>query len=215
MIAVIDYRAGNLTSVMTALARVGVEARLTSEPRELRRAERVIFPGVGAAGDAMCNLRELELVEPLRDSVRAGTPFLGICVGFQLLFERSAEDGGTSCLGIFPGKVVRFSSAMSSGEDMPVLKVPQMGWNEARVVRPHPLFEGIEAGSEFYFVHSYYPEPPERTVCTRTTYGIEFASGVADGNVVAFQFHPEKSGRPGLQLLENFCRWQPASNSGA
>lgn len=212
MIAVVDYRAGNLTSVMTALRYIGAEAELTSDPDAVRRADRVIFPGVGAAGESMANLAELKLLEPLRGAVRDGVPFLGICVGFQLLFEESEEDGGTPCLGLLPGRVVRFPDDMREQGGKHPLKIPHMGWNQATFTKEHPVTHGIEPAAEFYFVHSYYPQPPSEMVCAHTTYGIEFASGVASGNVVAFQFHPEKSGRPGLQILRNFCRWRPQPN---
>lgn len=212
MIAVVDYRAGNLTSVMTALKYIDAEAVLTSDPDAIRKADRVIFPGVGAAGESMANLEELHLLDPLRDAVREGTPFLGICVGFQLLFEESEEDGGTSCLGLLPGRVVRFSDDMCEQGGEHPLKIPHMGWNQVTFTREHPVTRGIEQGAEFYFVHSYYPLPPAELECARTSYGIEFASGVASENVVAFQFHPEKSGRPGLHILRNFCKWQPQLN---
>lgn len=215
MIAVLDYRAGNLTSVMSALAHIGADAVLTDSPAEVMRAERVIFPGVGAAGRSMENLHGLGLAEPLREVVAAGTPFLGICVGFQLLFEGSDEDGGVECLGILPGRVVRFPDAMPQGGDLPPLKVPQMGWNDATFATPHPVADRVPAGSQFYFVHSFHPVPKPEHLLTRTTYGIEFASGAARGNVVGFQFHPEKSGRPGLQVLRNFCKWCGAASPEA
>lgn len=210
MIAVVDYRAGNLTSVMTALAYIGAEAKLTSSADEVRRAERVIFPGVGAAGESMANLADLNLIDALRETVQAGTPFLGICVGFQLLFESSQEDGGTECLGLLPGRVVRFADDMrEEGREHP-LKIPHMGWNAARFVTDHPVTRGLDPASEFYFVHSYHPVPSEEHVCARTGYGVEFASGAASENIIAFQFHPEKSGRPGLRILRNFCAWIPS-----
>jgi glutamine amidotransferase len=209
MIAIVDYEAGNLTSVAAALRSLGVQATITSEPAVIAAAERLVFPGVGAAGSAMRNLRRLGLAEPLRQAVAAGKPFLGICLGFQILFEHSAEDGGVDLLGVFRGRVVRFADGMVEG-GMGPLKVPQMGWNLAAFRGDHPVWHGLPADSEFYFVHSYYPEPEPADVCATTIYGKTFASGVARGNVVAFQFHPEKSGRPGLQLLRNFCAWSPA-----
>ena len=209
MIAVVDYRAGNLTSVMTAFKAIGAEAVLTSSPDTIRGADRVVFPGVGAAGQSMANLAELGLIEPLRETVATGVPFLGICVGFQLLFESSEEDGGTECLGLLPGRVVRFSEAMPAEDASRTLKVPHMGWNEVRFARQHPLCRDIDPGSEFYFVHSYFPVPAHQHVLARTDYGVEFTSGVAAGNIAAFQFHPEKSGRGGLQLLRNFRAWTP------
>jgi len=209
MIAVVDYRAGNLTSVMTALRYLDHDAVLTDSPSDVAAAERIIFPGVGAAGESMANLRDLGLADAIRDGVASGKPFLGICVGFQILFDHSDEDGGTECLGILPGNVVRFAENMTEGDSRRSLKVPQMGWNEVRFRGSHPVWDGVPAGSEFYFVHSYHPVPPDELVCGETTYGIVFASAVARENLVACQFHPEKSGRPGLCLLDNFCQWCP------
>jgi len=205
-IAIIDYGAGNLTSVRLALEALGIAGEITSEPERVRCAERVIFPGVGAAGAAMRRLRDSGLAEAIRDVVRRGTPFLGICLGTQILFDCSEEDGGTVCLGLAPGRVRRFRPRNRTD------KVPQMGWNSVRQARRHVLFDGIEDGSEFYFVHSYYPEPADAAwIIGETEYaGVEFAAAIGRGHVAATQFHPEKSGRVGLRLLENFCRWQPA-----
>ena len=205
MIAIIDYNAGNLTSVRLAFESLGIATEITRSPEAVLAAERVVFPGVGAAGASMENLRRFGLVDALRTCAGRGTPFLGICVGTQVLFERSEEDGGTECLGLLAGTVRRF--APSSPYD----KVPQMGWNAVTQVLPHPIFEGIEDNSEFYFVHSYYPDPADPgCVAGRTDYAdVSFASVVARGALVATQFHPEKSGRIGLRLLENFCRWTP------
>jgi len=203
VIVIVDYRAGNLTSVRLAFEALGVPAEVTSEAERIRAGERVVFPGVGAARAAMDNLRDLGLLEPLAEVARRGVPFLGICMGMQVLLERSEEDGGTGLMGILPGGVRRFRPAEA------LCKIPQMGWNAVRFRRPHPLFEGIEDGSEFYFVHSYYavPRDPE-TVLGETDYaGVTFASVIGRGNVVATQFHPERSGRIGLRLLENFTRW--------
>jgi glutamine amidotransferase len=209
MIAVVDYRAGNLTSVLAALNSLGHEGKITSDPAEIAAAERVIFPGVGAAGQAMENLRELGLVEVIRGVVESGKPFLGICLGYQILFEYSEEDGGHDCLGLLRGKVVHFADGLSEGASNRPLKIPQMGWNGVQFRGEHPLWSKLPKGSEFYFVHSYHPVPDSGDICATTTYGYEFASGVLRDNLVAFQFHPEKSGRPGLKLLDNFCRWQP------
>lgn len=209
MIAIVDYEAGNLTSVAAAVAALGQEATVTSRPADIRAAERIVFPGVGAARSAMRNLSRLGLAEPLRQAVASGKPFLGICLGFQILFEHSDEDEGVDLLGVFRGRVVRFADGMHEGGTGP-LKVPQMGWNQVTFRGVHPVWQGVPAGSEFYFVHSYYPVPDPADVCATTVYGVPFASGVARGNVAAFQFHPEKSGRPGLQLLRNFCSWIPA-----
>lgn len=203
MIAVIDYRAGNLTSVRLALEGLGVDALVTDAPDEVRSADRVIFPGVGAAGSAMENLRELGLVESIRDVVAAGKPFLGICIGTQLALEFSEEDGGTPCIGLLPGRVEKFRPSS------PFDKVPQMGWNAVSFRREHPVLAGIDDGSEFYFVHSYYPAPADPGVIIgETDYaGVTFASALARDNLIATQFHPEKSGKVGLKLLENFSRW--------
>jgi imidazole glycerol-phosphate synthase subunit HisH len=200
MIAVIDYEAGNLTSVELALRHVGGKPVVTQDPEVVRAAGRVVFPGVGAAGHCMENLARLGLDEALRDAVAAGTPVLAICIGIQLLFERSEEDGGVECLGILPGRVRRFRF----GPEGP--KVPQIGWNAVSMRGAHPLFEDVEAGSEFYFVHSYYVEPADSSlVLGETDYGgVEFTSVVARDNLVATQFHPEKSGRAGLSVLKRF-----------
>lgn len=203
MLAIVDYRAGNLVSVRLALDDLGVPARITQDPAEIMSASRVIFPGVGAAGAAMKHLSELRLVKTLQDFVASGRPFLGICLGNQLIFDHSEEDGGTDCLGILSGNVVRFQP------DGPLCKIPQMGWNAVDQRRPHPLFEGIEDESELYFVHSYYPIPRDPScVLGETEYaGARFASVVGRGNLAATQFHPERSGRIGLRLLYNFSKW--------
>lgn len=206
MIAIIDYRAGNLTSVKLAFDAIGREARITSDPACILEAERVIFPGVGAAGAAMRHLNELNLADTLREVARRGTPFLGICLGTQIILEHSEEDGGVDTLSLLPGRVVRFTP--SDRYD----KVPHMGWNRVHAHVPHPLFEGIADETEFYFVHSYYPAPAtdECTLATTGYAGVTFASALGRGSIVATQFHPEKSGKAGLRLLENFCCWQPA-----
>lgn len=203
MIAIIDYRAGNLTSVKLALDAIGVQGEITDAPERIMAAERVIFPGVGAAGAAMGHLARLGLVNVIRQVAASGTPFLGICLGTQIVFGFSEEDGGTDCIGLVPGRVRLFAPANRLD------KVPQMGWNSVRQVRPHPIFAGIADESEFYFVHSYYPSPSDPSyVLGETEYaGVRFASAVGKGSLVATQFHPEKSGRVGLKLLENFCRW--------
>lgn len=201
MIAIVDYRAGNLTSVLRAARHLGHEAEITSDPDRIRSAERVIFPGVGAAGETMANLQALGLDRVLKEEVsRAGKPMLGICIGVQIIFERSQEDD-TQCLGLLPGQVRRFPTR--SG-----LKIPQIGWNRVRQTRVHPIFEGVPDEAEFYFVNSYYPEPSQpELVLGATDYGITFASVVGEKNLVATQFHLEKSGVVGLRMLDNFCRW--------
>jgi glutamine amidotransferase len=174
----------------------------------VRRADRVVFPGVGAAGEAMRNLRDLGLDTAVTDTVATGTPFLGICLGYQILFEHSAEDD-QECLGVFRGRVVPFARDMPDPDTGRPLKIPEMGWNRVRFQGTHPIWDGVPPDSEFYFVHSYYPEPRPGVVAARTDYGIDYACGVLRDRVAAFQFHPEKSGRPGLRLLDNFCRWTP------
>ena len=203
MIEIIDYKAGNLTSVQLALEYIGVPCEITSDPKRILSAERVIFPGVGAAAEAMKNLQELDLLEPLKTVVACRVPFLGICLGTQIIFEHSEENGGTPCIGLIPGTVKRFTPSD------PACKIPQMGWNAVNFKTAHPLFEGIEDGSEFYFVHSYYPAPSDPAyILGKTAYAdVRFASVVGEGNLFATQFHPERSGRIGLKLLENFSRW--------
>lgn len=203
MTTIIDYHAGNLTSVRLAFEALGRPVEVSSDPARVRAAERVVFPGVGAAASAMQNLRALGLDGAIREVAAAGVPFLGICLGTQILLDESEEDGGTACLGIVAGAAARFRPR-SHWE-----KVPQMGWNQVRQVRPHPVFRGIRDGADFYFVHSYYPVPAsgECAVATTEYCGVAFASSIGRGNVVATQFHPEKSGETGLALLENFSRW--------
>ena len=211
MIAIIDYRAGNLTSVKLAFDTLKVEAEITSDPKRILAAERVVFPGVGAAGSAMRNLGELKLASVIRDVVARGTPFLGICLGTQIIFQQTEEDGGTQGLGLVPGAVKLFRPASRFD------KVPQMGWNSVKQARKCPLFAGIDDNSEFYFVHSYYPAPSNPAyVLGETDYaGVRFASVVGKDNLVAPQFHPEKSGRVGLRLLENFVKWRLDSRKKA
>ncbi|MEI6644406.1 MAG: imidazole glycerol phosphate synthase subunit HisH [bacterium] len=206
MIAIVDYKAGNLTSVQLACRALGCEAVVTSDPQQILAAERVIFPGVGAAGAAMKHLTSMKLVQVLHDVASRGTPFMGICLGTQILLEFSEEDGGTPTLGLLPGRVPRFQP--TDRRD----KVPQIGWNQVRKVRNHPLLAGIDDDSEFYFVHSYYPAPatPDLTIGTTDYAGITFTSMLGRANVVATQFHPEKSGRIGLKLLNNFLTWNPS-----
>ena len=201
MIAIIDYRAGNLPSVLCAVEHLGYEAAITDDVDVIRSAERVIFPGVGAAGSTMENLRQLGFDTLLRDEIfPSGTPMLGICIGVQIIFETSEEDDAT-CLGIVEGTVKRFAG--SAGR-----KIPQIGWNKVSFTKPHPIFENVPDGSHYYFVNSYYPVPSSDDVVYATTdYSETFASVVAKGNLVATQFHLEKSGEVGLKMLDNFCRW--------
>ncbi len=205
MIAIIDYKAGNLTSVERAVRKLGYPCRITHNPSDIRSAERVIFPGVGAAGKAMSNLKSLGLDTLINEAFLEGKPVLGICLGTQIIFDHS-EENDTTCLRIIPGRVKLFRQPLLAMNTH--LKIPHMGWNELTIIRQHPVLKGVAAGSEFYFVHSYYPVP-EHDDCTigLTSYGIDFASAVATKNLVAFQFHPEKSGPTGLKVLDNFCRW--------
>ena len=203
MIAIVDYKAGNLTSVKLALEYLGVACEITREPDVIRGAERVIFPGDGAAAAAMEHLNELGLLAPLKDVIAKGTPTLGICLGTQVICDWSDEDGGVPCIGVLPGKVKKFIAPD------PLCKIPQMGWNTMKFARKHPLFEGIEDDSEFYFIHSYYPVPESRDlVMGETQYAdATFASAVGKDNLFATQFHPERSGRVGMRLVENFTKW--------
>ena len=207
MIAIVDYKAGNLSSVQAALQAVGAAAVVTSDPVTILAAERVLFPGVGAAGTAMANLEASGLIPALRTVVARGTPFLGICLGYQILFERS-EENDTACLGFFKGRVRRFPADLPGEAGRP-LKIPHMGWNQVAFIGEHPLWAGVPADSEFYFVHSYYVEPAVPAEASAiANYGFGFAAGSVRGNLAGVQFHPEKSGRPGLQILRNFCSWR-------
>jgi glutamine amidotransferase len=195
---VVDYGAGNLRSVAIALARLGFDPLVTSEPRAVESADALILPGVGAAADTMSNLAQRHLVEPIREYIASGRPFLGVCMGLQVLFSVSEEGGEHPCLDILPGRVRRLPEG---------LKVPHMGWNRVRQRCPHPIFDGISDGAFFYFVHSYYayPENPS-VVIGETDYGVTFPAVVVKDNIVATQFHPEKSAESGLRLYENFLR---------
>ena len=198
--AIVDYGMGNLRSVQKAFERLGHAAEVTRDPDRIATAPGVVLPGVGAFGACMANLTALGLVEPVKQAIAAGHPFLGICLGMQLLFDESEEFGPVAGLGILRGRVVRFRSD-------PALKVPHMGWNSIRKRRGVSALDGIDDGAYVYFVHSYYPVPADRdVVATTTPYGEEFASSVARDNLFACQFHPEKSQQIGLRLLDNFVR---------
>jgi glutamine amidotransferase len=198
--AIVDYGMGNLRSVQKAFERLGHAAEVTRDPERIASAPAVVLPGVGAFGACMANLAAFGLVEPVRAAIAADRPFLGICLGMQLLFEESEEFGPVAGLGVLPGRIVRFAPD-------PARKVPHMGWNTLRIARPAPVLEGIADGAHVYFVHSYYAVPADRAlVATTTPYGAEFASSVVRGNVFACQFHPEKSQQVGLRLLDNFVR---------
>ncbi|HTG43921.1 MAG TPA: imidazole glycerol phosphate synthase subunit HisH [Verrucomicrobiae bacterium] len=202
MIALIDYGAGNLRSVHKALQFVGAEVNVVTRPDQIQNARALVLPGVGAFDDCINALRRQELLQASREFINSGRPFLGICVGYQALFEKSAEFN--SCadgFSLFGGKVIRFAGRNG-------LKVPQIGWNQLEINRPGcPIFKGIDSGSYVYFVHSFYPVPTDQTiVATETEYGERFASAVWKDNVYATQFHPEKSQRVGLKLLANFVQ---------
>jgi glutamine amidotransferase len=198
-VSVVDYGAGNLRSVQNALAALGCRHEVNADPDEVRRADTVVFPGVGEASSAMAALSRTGLGEAIREAWRAGRRLIGICLGCQVILERS-EEGGIACLGLLPGVVRRFASA-------PGLKVPHMGWNTVRFA-DHPALRGVPPGTSFYFVHSYYPVPADAGAVAGTTeHGVEFASCVAAGNLIAFQFHLEKSGPAGLALLDACLGW--------
>lgn len=202
MIAIIDYGMGNLRSVSKAFEAVGHRAAVTRDAAAIRNASHVVLPGVGAFGDCMGNLERFGLVESIRSTIQSGKPFLGICLGLQLLFTESEEFGLHKGLDIVPGRVRKFTVD-------PGLKVPHMGWNQVEMQRACPLFEGIADGSNWYFVHSYFVDPADRSVAaTTTTYGLPFVSSIWRDNVVACQFHPEKSQSVGLRLIKNFGVWR-------
>ena len=202
MIAIIDYGMGNLRSVSKAFEAVGHQAVVTRDAKVIEIASHVVLPGVGAFGECMANLERYGLIDPVCATIQSGKPFLGICLGLQLLFTESEEFGAHKGLGIIPGKVRRFTID-------PALKVPHMGWNQVNFQRNCPLFDGINDGAHWYFVHSYYVDPTDKAVAaTTTTYGVQFASSIWRDNVVACQFHPEKSQSVGLRLIKNFGAWK-------
>lgn len=199
MIAIIDYGMGNLRSVQKAFEKVGYAARITNEPDHLAQASKIVLPGVGAFEDAISELRRRNLVRPILAAIDAGKPFLGICLGLQLLFDTSYEGGRHQGLGVIPGEVVRFDLP-------PGYKVPHMGWNELRIRRSAPLLSGLSDGTHAYFVHSYYVVPRDSDViATETDYGVPFVSMIWRDNLMATQFHPEKSQSAGLTMLKNFA----------
>ncbi len=203
MIAIVDYKAGNLTSVKRALDHLGLASCITPDPAVVARAERIIFPGVGHAGTAMAVLKARGLDEALRLAFSAGTPILGTCVGAQIILSHS-EEGDTECLGLLAGNCERFRP------DDTALKVPHMGWNEVNQVvgKDHPVLRGVPDGSEFYFVHSYYLRPADSAAVLATTeHGVTFPAIIGQRNLIATQFHSEKSGPVGLSILRNFAAW--------
>jgi glutamine amidotransferase len=207
MIAIVDYEAGNLTSVGRALRYLGLQCVITPDPAQIRAAERVIFPGVGHAASAMETLRKRGLDKALHDVFNAGTPLMGICLGTQIILSHS-EEGDTPCLGLLEGSVHQFKLTD------PTLKIPHMGWNAITPKRPHPVLKGVGAADEFYFVHSFYPRPADSyMVVARCEYEIGFAAVIGSKNLIATQFHPEKSGELGLELLRNFAQWDGVADA--
>ena len=198
MIAVIDYGAGNLRSVLNAISRLGYQAKITNTASELASAQVVILPGVGAAADSMGNLERLGLVNPIRRVIAEGRPFLGVCIGLQLLLTGTEEGGWHECLDVIPGVVRRLPSG---------LKIPHMGWNQLKQRASHPIFSGIPDEADFYFTHSFYAEPDDDSVVAGTTsYGLPMCSMIIKDSLIATQFHPEKSGEYGLRMYANFLK---------
>jgi imidazole glycerol-phosphate synthase subunit HisH len=201
MLVIVDYGAGNIGSVQRACAETGIQSVITAHPLDLKNAERIIFPGVGAAPTAMENVTRTGLAAALKEAFAAGIPILGICIGAQIVLDRS-EEGDTRCLGIIPGTTVRFKFHDKS------LKIPHIGWNSVKITQPHPLLESIDKEDEFYFVHSYYPQPAKKeNIYAVSDYGGDFCCAVGRKNLFAVQFHPEKSGRFGLEMLVRFSKW--------
>jgi glutamine amidotransferase len=201
-ITIVDYGMANLRSVQKAFAQVGHAAVITSDPNQLGECDRLVLPGVGAFRDAIARLKETRLDQPIRDHLRAGKPFFGICLGLQLLFTRSYEDGVHEGMNVFEGDVVRFA-------EQPGLKIPHMGWNQLRIKKKAPPLAGVPADGSVYFVHSYYAAPKDaRLVATETDYPAPFASAIWQENVFATQFHPEKSQKVGLEMLRRFAEWK-------
>jgi glutamine amidotransferase len=198
MIAVVDYGAGNLHSVTNAITKLGYQSKTTSHPDEVFDAQAVILPGVGAAADTMENLRAKGLVDPICQLITEGRPFFGVCIGLQILLTGTEEGGWHECLNVIPGRVRKLPHG---------LKIPHMGWNQVKQRLHHPIFEGIPDEADFYFVHSYYAEPDDKSlIAAETDYGIPICSVLARGNLVATQFHPEKSGELGLRMYHNFIK---------
>lgn len=195
---ILDYGAGNLQSVANAVARLGYKAVVSERLEDLRNARVLIFPGQGAAAQVMGSLERRKMIEAIREYIGEDRPFFGVCMGLQVLLDSSEEDNNCGCLGIIPGRVKRLP---------PGLKTPHMGWNQVRQVKQHPVFEGIPDNTNFYFVHSYYAAPDDASVIIgETDYGVKFCSALARGKLVATQFHPEKSGEPGLRMYDNFLK---------
>ena len=194
-ISIVDYQAGNVRSVQKAIEAVGAQARITGDPEDIARSDALVFPGQGACDSSMRRLRERGLVEPIREFIAGGRPFLGVCLGLQLLL-RDSDEGTEPCLGVLQGRVRRLPQGT---------KIPHMGWNQVSLRGEHPVLAGVPSGSYFYFVHSYYADPEDKGVVLGTTsYGLDFCSAAAWDNVVAVQFHPEKSGDLGLRIYRQF-----------
>lgn len=206
VVTIIDYGAGNLRSVVNAVARLGYQSKITSKADDVPAAQALILPGVGAAGDTMTNLNRLQLTSPIIQYIRDSRPFLGICIGLQVLFTGTEEGGWHDCLNVIPGRVRRLPDGQ---------KIPHMGWNQVKQVMPHPVFDGIPDETNFYFVHSYYADPDDESpMVGETEYGIPFCSVIARGNLVAVQFHPERSGEYGLHIFNNFLKLALAGEPG-
>ncbi|MBI4439587.1 imidazole glycerol phosphate synthase subunit HisH [Candidatus Woesearchaeota archaeon] len=198
MIVVVDYGAGNIRNVANALESLSVEYVVSKNPKDIANADKIILPGVGHFGAAMKVLRERKLAIPIKNAISGGKPYLGICLGLQLLFEKSEEAPGVKGLGVLKGNVLRFRGKM---------KIPHIGWNSISKKKDSRILANTPSGKYFYFVHSYYANPLDRkAVLTTTNYGSEFVSGIESKNIVAFQFHPEKSGKLGMEILKRFCR---------
>jgi glutamine amidotransferase len=198
MIAIVDYGMGNLRSVTNAFKKLGAPAVITQDKKTIEGASAIVLPGVGAFGKCVENLKRLELFDFIKEIIQGDKLYLGICLGMQILFDESEEAPGIQGMGVIKGRVPRFTG---------IVKVPHMGWNNIEIMKKHPVFDGIPEGAHFYFVHSFYCEPAEEgVIATKTPYGIKFVSSVHKGNVFACQFHPEKSQKIGLRLLENFIR---------
>lgn len=208
-IAVLDYGMGNLRSVSKAVEHVAPDAKVyvTDDHALIAKADRVVFPGQGAARDCMSAISDHHLNQEIQEAA-ANKPFLGICMGLQVLMDFSEENEGTELLGLYPGKVIRFPGDMPGEADLP-LKIPHMGWSPVDILMDHPLWQGIPSGSRFYFVHSYHVQPADDGLTAgQTNYGMNFTSAIASKNLFAVQFHPEKSADNGLRLLENFVKWE-------
>lgn len=213
MLAILDYKAGNQTSVLRALSHLGIEAAITADPDVALTADGLIFPGVGAAGQAMHQLRESGLDAVLKAAIAENRPLLGICLGCQILLSASDEND-TNTLGLFPGRCLRFDPALTDDSGAP-LRIPHMGWNTLTLLRPDPLFAGIDPQSAMYFVHGYHVDVPAEHVLATSHHGLEFCAAYGRAGFWGVQFHPEKSGRPGLAVLDNFNRYCLARKESA